>query len=55
MTHSPRRTFLKGTVALSVAGLAATAGALRAPSVLAAGYPTDAFVAKKIDDALKAL
>jgi sulfur-oxidizing protein SoxY len=55
VTHIPRRTFLKGTVALSVAGLAATAGVLRAPTVLAAEYPTNAFVAKKIDDALKAL
>ena len=55
MTHTHRRTFLKGAVALSVAGLAATAGVLHAPSVLAAEYPTDAFGAKKIDDALKAL
>lgn len=55
MTHTPRRTFLKGAVAFSVAGLAATAGVLRAPAALAAEYPTNAFGAKKIDEALKAL
>jgi len=55
VTHTPRRTFLKGTAALSVAGLAATAGFLRAPAAWAVEYPSKAFAAKKIDEALKAL
>jgi len=55
VTHTPRRTFLKGTAALSVAGLAATAGFLRAPTAWAVEYPSKAFAAKKIDEALKVL
>lgn len=53
--HTPRRTFLKGTVALSVAGLAGAAGLVRAPRVEAAEWPKAAYEAKSIDDALKAL
>jgi len=53
--YTPRRTFLKGTVALSVAGLAGTAGLVRAPRVEAAEWPKTAYEAKSVDDALKAL
>ncbi len=53
--YTPRRTFLKGTVALSVAGLAGTAGLVRAPRVEAAEWPKNAYEAKSVDDALKAL
>ncbi len=50
-----RRTFLKSTLAAGVAGLAAAAGLLKPTRVLAAEWPKDAFGAKSVDDALKAL
>jgi len=49
-----RRTFLKGTVASGVLGVAASAGLLMPRMVLAA-WPETAFAAKSIDDALNAL
>ncbi len=49
-----RRTFLKGTVASGVLGVAASAGLLMPRMVLAA-WPKAAFDATKIDDGLNAL
>jgi len=54
--NSPnRRTFLKGTLAGSVVAVAATAGLLKPTRVLAAAWPANAFEAKGIDAAVKAL
>ena len=50
-----RRTFLKGTLAGSVVAVAAAAGLLKPTRVLAAAWPANAFEAKSIDDAVKAL
>ncbi len=49
-----RRTFLKGTVASGMLGVAASAGLL-APKMVLAAWPKAAFDAKKIDDGLSAL
>jgi sulfur-oxidizing protein SoxY len=49
-----RRTFLKGTVATSMVGVAVSAGMLSPRAVLAA-WPESSFAAKKVDDALSAL
>ena len=49
-----RRTFLKGTVASGLLGVAASAGLL-APRMVLAAWPESAFGAKSIDDALDAL
>ncbi len=49
-----RRTFLKGTVASGMLGVAASAGLLTPRMVLAA-WPETAFAAKSIDNALDAL
>jgi sulfur-oxidizing protein SoxY len=49
-----RRTFLKGTVASGMLGVAASAGLL-APRMVLAAWPESAFAAKSIDDALDAL
>ena len=49
-----RRTFLKGTVASGMLGVAASAGLLMPRMVLAA-WPKSAFDAKKIDDAMSKL
>jgi sulfur-oxidizing protein SoxY len=49
-----RRTFLKGTVASGMLGVAASAGLLTPRMVLAA-WPESAFGAKNIDDALTGL
>jgi sulfur-oxidizing protein SoxY len=49
-----RRTFLKGTVASGMLGVAASAGLL-APRMVLAAWPESAFAAKKIDAALDAL
>ena len=49
-----RRTFLKGTVASGMLGVAASAGLLMPKMVLAA-WPEAAFDAKKVDDGLNAL
>ena len=49
-----RRTFLKGTVASGMLGVAASAGLL-APKMVLAAWPKSAFDATKIDDALNGL
>lgn len=49
-----RRTFLKGTVASGMLGVAASAGLL-APRMVMAAWPESAFGAKNIDDGLNAL
>lgn len=49
-----RRTFLKGTVAGGMLGVAASAGLL-APRMVLAAWPESAFNAKNVDDALEAL
>ena len=49
-----RRTFLKGTMATSMVGVAVSAGMLSPRAVLAA-WPESSFGAKKIDDSLNAL
>ncbi len=49
-----RRTFLKGTVASGMLGVAASAGLLAPRRVLAA-WPETAFAAKNIDEALSTL
>jgi sulfur-oxidizing protein SoxY len=48
-----RRTFLKGTVASGMLGVAAGAGLL-APRMVLAAWPEKTFAAKSIDDALNA-
>ncbi|HHJ13205.1 MAG TPA: thiosulfate oxidation carrier protein SoxY [Gammaproteobacteria bacterium] len=52
--NSKRRTFLKGSVAISALGAAVGAGLLTPRAVLAA-WPTDAFKANNVDTALDAL
>ena len=49
-----RRTFLKGTVASGMLGVAASAGLL-APRMVLAAWPESAFAAKSIDSGLNAL
>jgi len=49
-----RRTFLKGTVASGMLGVAASAGLL-APRMVLAAWPESAFAAKSIDAGLNAL
>ena len=49
-----RRTFLKGTVASGMVGMAVSAGLLTPRAVLAA-WPESSFSAKSVDGALKAL
>jgi sulfur-oxidizing protein SoxY len=49
-----RRTFLKGTMATGMVGLAASAGILTPKAVLAA-YPQAGFEAKTVDDALNSV
>ncbi len=54
MTHLPRRTFLKST--LATAALTAAGGLLlRPPAALAAEWPKEAFTAKQLEAALTAL
>ena len=54
MTHLPRRTFLKSTLAGAV--LASTGASLFTPGwALAADWPKEAFSAKKLEDAVQAL
>jgi len=50
-----RRSFLKGTTATGVVALAAATGLLRPTTVLAADWPKNAFAAKSLDAAMKAL
>jgi sulfur-oxidizing protein SoxY len=49
-----RRTFLKGTMATSMVGVAVGAGLL-SPRVVLAAWPESAFSSKNVDDALNAL
>ena len=55
MTPITRRTFLQSTLAGSALAVAASAGLLAPTRVLAAAWPSGAFEAKSVDDALKAL
>ena len=55
VTHTPRRTFLKGTLAGGALVLAASSGLLVPRRVEAAEWPKEAFSAKKIEDAIQAL
>lgn len=54
MSNMKRRTFLKGTLAAGAVGVAASTGLLTPRTVLAA-WPTAAFDAKSVSDALNAL
>lgn len=49
-----RRTFLKGTLATSMVGVAVSAGML-APRAVLAAWPESSFAAKKVDDAINAI
>ncbi len=53
-TTIDRRLFLKGSLAVGTLGAAMSAGLL-APQTVLAAWPKDAFAAKKIPEALKAL
>ncbi len=55
MTQSPRRTFLKGTLAGGALVLAAASGWLVPRRVEAAEWNKDAFGAKKLEEAIQAL
>lgn len=55
MSNMKRRTFLKGTLAAGAAGMAVKAGLLTPREVLAAAWPTAAFDAKTVPEALTAL
>jgi len=55
VTNMHRRTFMKGTMAAAVVGVAAGAGLLKPGRVLAAEWPKDAFAAKSVDETLKSL
>jgi sulfur-oxidizing protein SoxY len=52
--NTKRRLFLKGSMAAGVAGVAASAGLLT-PSMVLAAWPTQAFDAKSIADAMKGI
>jgi sulfur-oxidizing protein SoxY len=54
VSNMKRRTFLKGTLAAGAAGMAVSAGLLTPRAVLAA-WPTAAFEAKTVPDALTSL
>jgi sulfur-oxidizing protein SoxY len=55
VTHLPRRTFLKSTLATAVLAAAGATGLLDPRRALAAEWPKAAFTAKKFEDAVKAL
>ena len=55
MTHYPRRTFLRNTLATAVLVAVGGTGLLRPSRALAAEWPKDAFTAKKLEDAVQAL
>ncbi len=55
MTHYPRRTFLRNTLATAVLVAVGGTGLLRPSRALAAEWPKDAFAAKKLEDAVQAL
>ena len=54
MTHLPRRTFLKSTLAGAVL-VSAGASLFKPGWALAADWPKEAFTAKKLEDAIQAL
>ena len=55
MINEKRRTFLRATVASGVVAVAAATGLLKPSQVLAAEWPTKAFEAKSVDEALTAM
>ena len=55
MTHLPRRTFLKHTLASAVLASSASTSLFAPGWALAADWPKDAFAAKKFEDAVQAL
>ncbi|MHB8742974.1 MAG: thiosulfate oxidation carrier protein SoxY [Sulfuricaulis sp.] len=55
MTHLPRRTFLKSTLATAALAAAGSAGLLRAPDADAAEWPKAAFSVKQLEAAVIAL
>jgi sulfur-oxidizing protein SoxY len=55
MIHTSRRTFLKGTLAGTMVGVAVGAGLLKPRLALAETWPKAAFEAKSVNDALKAM
>ena len=55
MTHLPRRLFLKNTLATAVLVGVGSTGLFRPGWALAAEWPKDAFSAKALDEAIKAL
>jgi sulfur-oxidizing protein SoxY len=55
VTHLPRRTFLKGSLATAALAAAGSTGLLRPPAALAAEWPKEAFSAKRLEAALTAL
>ncbi|MEW6330467.1 MAG: twin-arginine translocation signal domain-containing protein, partial [Pseudomonadota bacterium] len=55
MTHLPRRQFLKNTLATAVLIGAGSTGLFRPGWALAAEWPKDAFAAKQLDEAIRAV
>jgi sulfur-oxidizing protein SoxY len=55
VTHLPRRTFLKSTLATAVLAAVGGTGLLAPRRALAAEWPKAAFTAKKFEEAVKAL
>ena len=55
MTHYPRRTFLRNTLATAVLVAVGGTGLFSPHRALAAEWPKDAFTAKKLEDAVQAL
>ena len=55
MTHYPRRTFLRNTLATAVLVAVGGTGLFSPHRALAAEWPKDAFTAKKLDEAISAL
>jgi sulfur-oxidizing protein SoxY len=55
VTHLPRRLFLKNTLATAVLVGVGSTGLFRPGWALAAEWPKDAFAAKKLDEAIRAV
>jgi sulfur-oxidizing protein SoxY len=55
LINMKRRSFLRATAASGVVAVATATGLLKPTQVLAASWPTKAFEAKTVDDALKGL
>ena len=55
MTHLPRRLFLKNTLATAVLVGVGSTGLFRPGWALAAEWPKDAFAAKQLDEAIRAV